>query len=193
MVTATDLVIERRSTVRGDANAPGIIGTGRPHMPKFRTVLDEWLRLGPMVADLVYGCIRWPKVLGVPDGPLDKAFFVHSHHYDQQRINVEQWKPLDTKHTVELWEGVHDDAYFRVNFVTQSMLPKDWDFAKDPWAKLNHLEVRLHTGVSWSNNLWTGNGGKVFVPAHLTFDPPGKAQWLPDIEVIHLPLSRQVS
>src|SRR5688572_7340585 len=110
-----------------------------------RTVLDDWLRAESVASDLVFGCIRWQKVLGVPDGKLEAAFFLKCYHYDQYIKNNDQVEVVLTPHLppAEKWEGPHDDGYFRVNFVTYSMLPRNWDFDKDPSRRLNLLNASL--------------------------------------------------
>jgi hypothetical protein len=155
------------------------------------TILNDWLLGGPkpsrLSPDLVFGCIQWAKVLGLPDGKLDKAFFLYCYHYDLKDRNADQTMHLRASHVVNAWEGPHDDDYFRVSFVTDSRDPRGYDVgSKDPLRHLNLLQVSLHTGVGWRNNLYTGKGGKLFVPEQIVFDPPGKPQRLPNINVIHL-------
>lgn len=155
------------------------------------TVLNDWLLGGPkpsrLSPDLVFGCIQWLRVLGLPDGKLDKAFFLDCYHFDRKRKNIDQTTYLRTSHVVDAWEGPHDDDSFRVSFVTDAREPSGYGVGStDPLRHLNLLDVSLHTGVGWKNNKFSGKGGKLFVPAQIIFDPPGKPQRLPDIHIIHL-------
>ena len=156
-----------------------------------KTALDSWLSGGSappsLNPDLVAGSIRWLKLLGRPDGPLGDAFFVECYHYDRFAINRHEFEQPKSPHVVDVWEGAHDEHYFRVSIRTDARAPQGYDLdSRDPLRHLNFLEVRLRTGVAWENNTFTGKGGKVLVPAALTFDPPGKPQRLRVIEVVHL-------
>ncbi len=159
------------------------------------TVLNDWLLGGQKPSsvdpDTVLGCVRWGKTLGLPNGELDKAFFIYCFNWDRaSALNNTIGEPLRAKHVVSAWEGPHDVDYFRVSFVTDARKPARWDSQdKDERRHLNYLAVSVHAGVIWKNNSYTGSGGKVFVPSELTFDQTGKPLRLPDIQVIHQPLS----
>ena len=162
--------------------------------------LNAWILGGPTPVSAkstaVAGCVRWIKPLGQPEGPMPggqtkDAFVIKCYRNDGvTAFKGEPQQPLRADQDVLVWDGPHDDSFFRVSYLTESRQTRGWD-PEDPGAwniDLNVLEVRFANGVRWKNTIFSGRGSKV-VPRGYEFYFPGAATLLPDINVIHTPYS----
>jgi len=155
-------------------------------------VKEQFLKLEK---NLVLGHIRWSTAVGRPEGDLAEAFTFTCYHFDEQQrhpggvdgasAHILSWHP------VIAWEGPHDPEGFQVSFLTDARWPQNYsEDSRDPRRNENYLDVTLRSGVLWRNSKRVKAGRRTLRPANLVFDPPGKVQRLPDIQVIRVHISR---
>lgn len=159
-----------------------------------RHILEPWLHawvLGGAVPagatdTTVAGCIRWKRAIGKPDGDLTASFVIKCYRNDGKTpFKGGPQKELRVDQVVYVFEGPHDESYFRVTYLTDSRQTTGW--AAGDWRiDLNVLEVRLSSGVTWKNTIFAGRGSKA-VPKGYEFYFPGGATVLPDLDVVHMP------
>jgi hypothetical protein len=158
------------------------------------TVLKKWLAES-LLADMVLGRIWWSTALGRPEGDLANAFVVSCYHFDELRRHPGGVEGTPEHrlwpHSVMAWEGPHQRGRFQVSFMTYARDPRGYPSdSRDPRRRENYLDVMLRSGVAWKHITRVRAGSRAVRPPHLVFDPPGKTQRLPDIQVIRVPIRR---
>jgi hypothetical protein len=133
----------------------------------------------PRLADyLVFGQIRWSKGLGLPEGKITDAFHVECFNYQDVFTNPVtgglEYK-LKVPHHVQLSEGVHDDAFYRVDIGTTS---------SHTGPNNNVLEVSFRAGLRWPVTPFR-TGTLLITPDVLEFKASRQVQILPDIQVVN--------
>jgi len=163
-----------------------------------QNALNAWILGGSVPvgarSTLVVGAIRWLRVLDQPQGPLTDAFNIRCFHYQGlgDSHNPEPFAPVLVEHDVNVWEGPHDERYFRVSFSTFSAPAQGWTPQQRAEGKdHNIVEVQLSGSVTWKNNIFSGRGTKGCIPERVTFPFPGFPLLLQS-EVYHFPYSANV-
>ena len=132
----------------------------------------------PRLADyLVFGHIRWSNCLGLPEGKITDAFDVECFNYQDVFTSSETGSidyKLKVPHAVPLSEGVHDDAFYRVNIGTTSSHTS---------PNTNVLEVSFKAGLRWPKTVFR-DGILLITPDVVEFNTSRQFQILPDIQVV---------
>lgn len=149
--------------------------------------LTSWIRentedRSKLLADTVWGHIRWPKSLGRPSDPLmgngfviEHSFYFVTHAVIQGGDIIEKgkWLPLPEP---SKWNAQDDDDHYRVNFVTSA-----------PRVFQNRLEVRFNDDVIWRNpNEFIAAGYRRIDPQAWWFSQIGDVTVLP-FDIVQVP------
>ena len=129
-----------------------LVRASREHGEAALTHIRDLLESEPDFAQLsatvyretVWGSIRWRRALGHPAGDMHRAFGLDNQYRlidgavgsDGQVIDRGGWKQPSVP--PRLWDGPHDDAYYRVSFMLRGVYP---------WY--NRVLVWLDHSVPW--------------------------------------------
>ena len=157
--------------------------------PMTKDRLDHWvgeLRVrADILADTVWGTIRWSKALGRPySATLAGAFKIEHTHVQFVKEFVQggaRYIELTVPHAEpSKWDGPEDDEYFRVSFM-----------ASAAEGQQTRIRVNFANGVGWEPRLFvTGRGYRDIEPAERRFAKSNSRLVLEPFDVVSKPYLR---
>jgi hypothetical protein len=149
--------------------------------------LTSWTATSVIRADIlantIWGTIRWRKTLGRPTLPVLASAFVIEHRSWQQELNivngVGRYERITVPHgEPSKWDGPEDDEFYRVSFLSAS----------------TQLETRIRVdfapGVSWDRRIQIiGRGFNDIEPPWRWFAKGTAPRVLAPFDIIRKPLA----
>ena len=158
-------------------------------LPITKLGLDGWVGgsspRAELVADTIWGTIRWAKSLGRPtSATLAEAFVIeHVHHQVTKKFVRGGVKFVDLfpPHLgLTKWDGPEDETFFRVSFVSEALE-----------GQQTRVRVRFADHISWPTRIHVpGHTYLDIEPAVQHFVKPKSLLVLAPFEVIAKPYSR---
>ena len=160
-------------------------------LPITKLGLDGWVGgsspRAELVADTIWGTIRWAKSLGRPTSPTLAQAFVIEHVHHQVETDYTPGKTgfvdLFPPHTgLTKWDGPEDETFFRVSFVSEGLE-----------GQQTRISVRFADHIRWPTRVHVP--GRTYLeiePAVQHFLKPKSLLVLAPFEVIAKPYSRVV-
>ncbi len=134
-----------------------------------------------ILANTIWGTIRWRKTLGRPTVPVLASAFVIEHRSWQEELNivngVGHWERITVPHgEPSKWDGPEDDEFYRVSFMSASTQLETRirvDFASAAgWERPIHIIGRGFNDIEphWR---WfaTGSAPRVLAPFEIIRKP----------------------
>jgi len=157
--------------------------------PITKLSLDGWARgraqRNDLLADTIWGTIRWAKSLGRPLAPtLAQAFRIeHAHHQLIKEIRPTGIRYIDlvAPHSEpSKWDGPEDDSFFRVSFMAEAVEGQE-----------TRISVRFADHIGWEARMHVlGRSYLDIEPAERRFAKPKSRLVLEPFEVVAKPYSR---
>ena len=160
-------------------------------LPITKLGLDGWVGgstpRAELVADTIWGTIRWAKSLGKPQAPTLAAAFKIEHVHHQVAIDPRPGHlrliDLVAPHPEPIkWDGPEDEAFFRGSFAATALE-----------GQQTRISVRFADHIRWPARIHVlGHTYLDIVPAEQRFAKPKSRLVLTPFEVVAKPYSRVV-